>query len=160
RLVFVGRERRDVDESRHTIIRPRSRDHTPAVGVTNENRGAAHSAECPDNSGDVGLEAIDTVLRGDRLVPLGLQGGVDLVETPPVRPDAVAEHDTRPASSGHVSSFASRWTTSPTNARHGTNGEARSHTSRDAYRRVAVGSGDGGRCQGTAQLVARRDAEL
>jgi hypothetical protein len=48
--------------------------------VADEDGGAVDAAECPDHHGHVALRGVETVLRGDHLVAVGLQRADQLAE--------------------------------------------------------------------------------
>src|SRR5262249_45945667 len=65
-LTLVWRKRRDVDEPRNAIIRPRWRDDASAVGVADKDRGAADPPERSEGGLDIPLVSVETVLDRGR----------------------------------------------------------------------------------------------
>jgi len=86
-LVGVRSERGDVDQPRNAIVGSGAGDDASAVGVTDENRGAADPPKRAFNGGDVVHDGVEPVLGGDHNVTFCLKCGNHLAEARAVRPE-------------------------------------------------------------------------
>ena len=101
RLADIRRNRSNVDEAGHAIIDSRGRDGSAAIGVTDEENGAANAVERPLHHSHVLFERLQAVLNRNDLMAVRLQCGDDLAEARAIGPDAVAEYDGRLDFRGH-----------------------------------------------------------
>jgi hypothetical protein len=79
-LARIGGDRCDIDEARHTLIDSRGRDGGSAIGMTDEEDGAADAVERALHRRHVLFERVQAILNRDHLVPVGLQGRDHLAE--------------------------------------------------------------------------------
>src|SRR6266849_7300786 len=81
RLADIRGDCSNVDEAGYAIIDARGRNGSAAVGVPDEEDGAANAVERPLNHSHVLFKRFQTILNSDHLMPVCLQCGNDLVET-------------------------------------------------------------------------------
>jgi hypothetical protein len=95
-LAGVGGDRRDIDESGDAIVHARAGDCGAAVGMADEDHGAANTVERARHGREIFCVAVEPVLHGDHLIAICLQRGDHLGEARAVSPKSVAENDGRP----------------------------------------------------------------
>src|SRR6266446_8533647 len=93
RFIGVGSERADINQPGHAIVGPGAGDDASAVGVADEDNGAADAADGCFHQSDVLCRCVEAVLPGNTLIPLRLKGSDQLAEARAIGPEPVAEHD-------------------------------------------------------------------
>src|SRR6266853_1735905 len=93
RFIFVGSERADINQPGNAIVGTGSGDDASAIGVADEDNGAANPADRCFHQSDILCRCVETVLRGDTLIPLRLKGSDQLAEARAIGPEPMAEHD-------------------------------------------------------------------
>src|SRR6266478_1322191 len=93
RFIGVWSERADVNQPDNTIVGSGSGDDASAVGVADEDNGAADPAQRCFHQGDVLCRCVEAVLRRNALIPLRLKGNDQLAEARTIGPEPMAEHD-------------------------------------------------------------------
>src|SRR5258705_1933214 len=86
-LVSIWRDRRDIDQTDNTVIRPRGRDDGAAVGVADKDRGAADPTQRVFDCVNVGSMSIKAVLGGHYFVSLRLKRGNNFAKARAVWPN-------------------------------------------------------------------------
>src|SRR4029077_12384542 len=78
----------------NAIVNSGVADAASAVGVANEDNGAADPAYRCFHQGNVLCRCVEAVLRCNTLITLHLKGNDQLVETRTIRPKSMGEHNT------------------------------------------------------------------
>src|SRR6476660_5792586 len=94
RFIGVRCERGDVNRPGNTIVSSGAGNDTSAVGVADENNGAAHPANRCSRQGNVLCRCVEAVLRRNTFIPLRLKGNDQLTEARAISPEPMAEYDT------------------------------------------------------------------
>src|SRR6266404_7020221 len=94
RFIGVRCERGDVNQPGNTIVSSGAGDDTSAVGVADEDNGAAHPAYRCFRQGNVLCRCVEAVLRRNTFIPLRLKGNDQLTEARAIGPEPMAEYDT------------------------------------------------------------------
>src|SRR5882762_7589572 len=92
-LIGVRSERADVNQPGNAIVGSGAGDDASAVGVADEDNGAADPAHRGFHQGDVLCRCVEAVLRCNTLIPLRLKGNDQFAEARAISPESVAEHD-------------------------------------------------------------------
>jgi hypothetical protein len=92
-FIGVWSQRADINQSGNTVVGSSARDDGSAVGVADEDNGAADPADRCFHQGDVLCRRVETVLRRNTLIPLRLKGKDQLAEARAIGPESVAKHD-------------------------------------------------------------------
>src|SRR5258708_5568461 len=93
RFIFVGSERADINQPGNAIVGTGSGDDASAIGVADEDNGAANPADRCFHQSDILCRCVEAVLRGDTLITLRLKGSDQLAEARAIGPEPVAEND-------------------------------------------------------------------
>src|SRR5947209_16213111 len=93
RFIGVRSERTDVNQPDDAIVDSGAGDDASAVGMADEDNGAADPAYRCFHQGDVLCRCVEAVLRCNTLIPLRLKGNDQLAEARAIGPESVAEHD-------------------------------------------------------------------
>src|SRR5712692_6323615 len=93
RFIGVRSERADVNQPDNAIVGSGAGDDAAAVGVADEDNGAADPAHRCFHQGDVLRRCVEAVLRRNTFIPLSLKGNDQLAEARTIGPQSVAEHD-------------------------------------------------------------------
>src|SRR5579862_923881 len=93
RFIGVWSERADINQSGNTVVGSSARNDGSAVGVADQDNGAADPAQRCFHQGDVFCRCIEAVLRRNTLIPLRLKGKDQLAEARAIGPESVAKHD-------------------------------------------------------------------
>src|SRR5258707_2716695 len=93
RFIGVRSERADVNQPDNAIVGSGAGDDAAAVGVADEDNGAADPAHRCFHQGDVLCRCVEAVLRYNTLIPLRLKGNDQLAEARAIGPESVAEND-------------------------------------------------------------------
>src|SRR6266446_857321 len=93
RFIGVRCERGDVNQPGNTIVSSGAGNDASAVGVADEDNGAAHPAYHCFRQGNVLCRCVEAVLRRNTLIPLRLKGNDQLAEARTIGPEPMAEHD-------------------------------------------------------------------
>src|SRR5262249_14364950 len=93
RFIGVRSERADVNQPGNAIVGSGAGYDAPAVGVADEDNGAADPAYRCFYQGDVLCRCVEAVLRRNTLITLRLKGNDQLIEARAIGPESVAEHD-------------------------------------------------------------------
>src|SRR6266478_7281476 len=94
RFIGVRCERGDVNQPGNTIVSSGAGNDTSAVGVADEDNGAAHPAYRCFRQGNVLCRCVEAVLRRNTLIPLRLKGNDQLTEARAIGPEPMAEYNT------------------------------------------------------------------
>src|SRR5713101_7458441 len=94
RFIGVRSERADVNQPDNAIVGSGAGDDTSAVGVADEDNGAADPAYRCFRQGNVLCRCVEAVLRRNTFIPLRLKGNDQLTEARAIGPEPVAEYDT------------------------------------------------------------------
>src|SRR5262245_10184864 len=94
RFIGVRRERGDVNQSGNTIVSSGPGNDTSAVGVADENNGAADPAYGFFRRGNVLRRCVKAVLRRNTFIPLRVKWNDQLTEARAIGPEPMAEYDT------------------------------------------------------------------
>jgi len=93
RFIGVRSERADINQADNAIVGSGAGDDASAVGVADQDDGAADPAHRCFHQGDVLCRCVEAVLRCNTLIPLSLKGNDQLAEARAIGPESVAEHD-------------------------------------------------------------------
>src|SRR6266576_1874263 len=93
RFIGVWSERADVNQPDNTIVGSGSGDDASAVGVSDEDNGAAYPAQRCFHQGDVLCRCVKAVLRRNTLIPLCLKWNDQIAEARAIGPESVTKHD-------------------------------------------------------------------
>src|SRR6266478_6589511 len=93
RFIGVRSERADINQPGNAIVGSGAGDDASAVGVADEDNGAADPANRCFHQCDVLCRCIEAVLRCNTLIPLRLKGHDQLAEARTIGPESVAKHD-------------------------------------------------------------------
>src|SRR6266446_6951651 len=93
RFIGVRSERADINQPGNAIIGSGAGNDASAVGVADEDNGAADPANRCFHQCDVPCRCIEAVLRCNTLIPLRLKGNDQLAEARTIGPESVAKHD-------------------------------------------------------------------
>src|SRR6266481_2584281 len=93
-FISVRSERGDVNQADNTIVSSGAGNDTSAVGVADEDNGAAHSAYRFFRQGNVLCRCVEAVLRRNTFIPLRLKGNDQLTEARAIGPEPMAEYNT------------------------------------------------------------------
>src|SRR6267142_948766 len=93
RFIFVGSERADINQPGNAIVGTGSGDDASAIGVADEDNGAANPADRCFHQSDILCRCVEAVLRGDTLITFRLKGSDQLAEARAIGPEPVAEND-------------------------------------------------------------------
>src|SRR6266850_2446664 len=93
-FIGVWSEPADINQRGNPIVGPGAGDDASAVGVADEDNGAADPADRYFHQGDVLCRCVEAVLRCDTLIPLRLKGNDQLAEARAIGPEPMTEHDT------------------------------------------------------------------
>ena len=80
----------------------------PPYEVSDEDRGPGDPPERAQDAVDVALGAVEAVLGGDHLIPVGPKRGDQLAKARAIGPEAMAEDDARLVLRGHTGPFVGR----------------------------------------------------
>src|SRR5260370_3002586 len=94
RFIGVRSERANINQPGNPIVGPGAGDDASAVGVADEDNGAADAADGCFHQSDVLCRCVEAVLPGNTLILLRLKGSDQLAEARAIGPKPVAEHDT------------------------------------------------------------------
>ena len=94
RFIGVRCERGDVNQPGNTIVSSGAGNDTSAVGVADEDNGAAHPAYRCFRQGNVLCRCVEAVLRRNTFIPLRLKGNDQLTEARAIGPEPMAEYNT------------------------------------------------------------------
>src|SRR6267143_1591987 len=93
RFIGVRSERADINQPGNAIVGSGAGNDASAVGVADEDNGAADPANRCFHQCDVLCRCIEAVLRCNTLIPLRLKGNDQLAEARTIGPESVAKHD-------------------------------------------------------------------
>src|SRR6201998_1524325 len=93
RFIGVWSERADVNQPDNTIVGSGTGDDASAVGVADEDNGAADPAQCCFHQGHILCRCVKAVLRRNTLIALRLKGNDQLAKARAIGPESVAKHD-------------------------------------------------------------------
>src|SRR5262245_51176685 len=94
RFIGVRCERGDVNQPNNAIVGSGAGNNTSAVGVADEDNGAAYPAYRYFRQGNVLGRCVEAVLRCNTFIPLRLKGNDQLTEARAIGPETVAEYNT------------------------------------------------------------------
>ena len=94
RFIGVRCERGDVNQPGNTIVGSGAGNDTSAVGVADEDNGAADPAYRCFRQGNVLCRCVEAVLRRNTFIPLRLKGNDQLTEARAIGPEPMAEYNT------------------------------------------------------------------
>ena len=101
-LAGIRGDRGDVDEANDALVDARGGDGGAAIGMADEEDGAADTIERPLHRSHILLVGVQAVLDRDDFVPVRLQCRDYFAEARAVGPDAVAENDGRFGFGRHI----------------------------------------------------------
>src|SRR5260370_22133034 len=93
RFIFVGSERADINQPGNAIVGTGAGDDASAVGVADEDNGAANPADRSFHQSDILCRCVEAVLRCNTLITLRLKWSDQLAEARAIGPEPMTEND-------------------------------------------------------------------